>query len=407
MFKLKAFTVSEINRYIKRILGSDPIINNAIVEGEISNVTLHSSGHAYFTLKDSESKLSCVMFKTQLMQVNNHLKNGDKVQAKGQISVFERDGKYQLYVTDVKLIGIGELHLRYQALKKELEGLGYFDPKHKKTLPKLPKTIALITSPTGAAIQDILSVAKRRSTYSELLIVPVQVQGEKAITDIIQAIECMNRRTDVDLILLARGGGSIEELWAFNERGVVDAIFSSKLPIITGIGHETDFTLSDFVSDLRAPTPSAAAEIAIQSKDEIAMMLNQTLQRMFVTLQRKNQLDALKLQNVSQEVLMKKALKAVANEKDQIDRHALMMQKMMQATYSDARETLLSAGDLLEAMNPLKVLRRGYGLVMKDSQIINSIHAIAAGDRVCIQLSDGRLETQVNTVVSEGEADNG
>ncbi len=407
MFKLKAFTVSEINRYIKRILGSDPIINNAIVEGEISNVTLHSSGHAYFTLKDSESKLSCVMFKTQLMQVNNHLKNGDKVQAKGQISVFERDGKYQLYVTDVKLIGIGELHLRYQALKKELEGLGYFDSKHKKPLPKLPKTIALITSPTGAAIQDILSVAKRRSTYSELLIVPVQVQGEKAITDIIQAIECMNRRTDVDLILLARGGGSIEELWAFNERGVVDAIFSSKLPIITGIGHETDFTLSDFVSDLRAPTPSAAAEIAIQSKDEIAMMLNQTLQRMFVTLQRKNQLDALKLQNVSQEVLMKKALKAVANEKDQIDRHALMMQKMMQGTYSDARETLLSAGDLLEAMNPLKVLRRGYGLVMKDSQIINSIHAIAAGDRVCIQLSDGRLETQVNTVVSEGEADNG
>lgn len=397
MLKMKAFTVTEITRYIKRLLGTDPIINQVIVEGEISNFTRHSSGHAYFTLKDEQSKLTCVMFNSYMELLNFTPKNGDRVQAKGQISVYERDGRYQLNATGLENVGLGALHIKFEALKKKLEALGWFDPSHKKSLPTLPEKIGVITSPTGAAIQDIISVANRRSNFSELMIYPVRVQGEYSKEEICKAIAYFNQ-TDVDLIIIARGGGSIEELWSFNEEVVAKAIYESKCPIITGIGHETDFTISDFVADRRAATPSAAAEIAIKSKTELNLELNKTIQRMSLVVSRRLEMEASKLQRYRPEQLSwllsnsTQRMQVSLAHQEQLFVHEVLGQ------LESSKERLKHLGTKLDSLSPFAVLSRGYSLVTKEKTLISKTSQVTVGEMLTIDLNDGQLDATVTSI---------
>ncbi len=260
---IKTLTVSQLNRYVKNTLDADFILNNASVKGEISNLKIHSSGHIYFSLKDGGSKINCVMFKSYAYKLKFVPENGMDIVVEGNVSVYEKEGSYQLYCKAMKREGIGDLYIAFEELKEKLKKEGLFDDAHKKEIPRFPKKVGVITSPTGAALRDIINVTKRRNKGIELLIYPALVQGIDASKTIIEGIKILNKVEDVDIIILARGGGSIEELWAFNNEELAYEIYSSKKPIITGVGHETDFTIVDFVSDRRAPTPSAAAEIAV------------------------------------------------------------------------------------------------------------------------------------------------
>ena len=266
--KLRALDISEANSYIKRILTNDPILYNLRVKGEISNFKVHSSGNVYLSLKDEKSKLNCIIFKSNYDKSLN-LDNGVKIIATGYISVYERDGAYQLYINEVEIEGIGNLYIEFNKLKEKLKNEGLFDSKYKKQIPKMPRSIGVVTSPTGAVIRDIINVTKRRFPKVDIKLYPVNVQGDKSAEDICSGIEFFNRMENVDTIIVGRGGGSLEELWSFNEEIVAREIFKSKIPIISAVGHETDFTICDFVSDMRAPTPSAAAEIATPDLSEI------------------------------------------------------------------------------------------------------------------------------------------
>ncbi|WP_243423618.1 exodeoxyribonuclease VII large subunit [Fusibacter tunisiensis] len=399
---MKAYTVTEINRYLKRLVMADPILNHVSVEGEISNFTRHTSGHCYFTLKDESSRISCVLFARNFAAHHKTLKNGDKVHAKGQISIYERDGKYQLYVAEIENIGLGALYAQFEALKLKLAQMGYFDEKLKKKIPEMPSNIGVITSPTGAAIQDIKSVATRRAAYSKLFIYPVRVQGEFSSHEIVKAIQYFNQKYPVDVILLARGGGSIEELWSFNEEIVAQAIFESRIPIITGIGHETDYTISDFVSDLRAPTPSAAAEVAVKSKDEIQIVINKTLQNMALNVNQRVALMRLKLDRFSEKALIKSCYSQMDSMKDQINRLGKSNQQTVKANLSLKKSNLLGMGNMLQSLSPLNTLERGYGIVQKEGglALAKNIHP---GDQLNIRLTDGILEANVLNVQLLGD----
>lgn len=401
MLKMKSFTVTEITRYIKRLLSLDPIINQVIVEGEISNYTRHSSGHAYFTLKDEQSKLACVMFSQSIEALNFQPKNGDRVHAKGQITIYERDGRYQLNAISLENIGLGALHLKFEALKTKLEQRGLFDARHKKALPLLPQKVGIITSPTGAAIQDIIAVANRRSNFSELLIYPVRVQGEFSKEEICTAIGYFNSREDIDLIILARGGGSIEELWSFNEEVVAEAIYASRIPIITGIGHETDVTISDFVADRRAATPSAAAEIAIKSKTELSLELNRTMQRLSSQVSRRIELEKSKIQRYEPEMMVNKLKNTLQrNAQSLAHQEEVFTQKVVSKLKSD-RDRLALMGAKLDSLSPFGVMRRGYSIVTKESNLVTSVEQVAVKDNLKIRLTDGQLEVVVKIVKPE------
>lgn len=395
MIKMKAFTVTEITRYLKRLLSTDPIINQVIIEGEISNFVRHSSGHAYFTLKDEQSKLTCVMFSQYLDKVPFSPKNGDRVHAKGQITIYERDGRYQLNATSMENIGLGALHMKFEALKQKLEVLGLFDKRYKKPLPSLPQKIGVITSPTGAAIQDIISVSGRRSNLSELLIYPVRVQGEFSKDEICKGIEYFNRRNDIDLIILARGGGSIEELWSFNEEAVANAIFGSRIPIITGIGHETDFTISDFVADMRAATPSAAAEIAIKSKEEMIMALNKTLQKMTLQMRRKIELESAKVSRFEPTSLANKLGVSLQRERQSLKHDSTLFVGKMNERLKSEREKLTLLGAKMDSLSPFGVMRRGYAIATKDGTLVTSVDQVSPNEVLMIRLTDGAIKANV------------
>lgn len=399
MIKMKAFSVSEINKYIKRILGTDPIVNNVLVEGEISNFTSHSSGHAYFTLKDEQSKITCVMFANDLATVNPLPKTGDKVQIKGQISVFERDGRYQLYAKQIEFVGKGALYLEFEQLKKTLAAQGYFDEANKKPIPKFPKRIAVITSPTGAALQDVISVAHRRGCMAELIVIPALVQGEQAPRTLIEGIERANAIKGVDLILLARGGGSIEELWGFNDLGVAKAIRLSKCPIISGVGHETDFTIADFVADKRAATPTAAAEIAIIAKADLLNHVNKMMQSMVVGFQKQLTVNRMKINELGVRYMKNVLDGDVQRKENTLDRMRVQMQQCLERKVSKGDADLQMAGENLSKVNPMAILLRGYSLVYKEDHLVQSIEPIEKGDALTIRTHDGQLDVTVTDKV--------
>ena len=398
--KLRALDISEVNSYIKRILTNDPILYNLRVKGEISNFKVHSSGNVYLSLKDEKSKLNCIIFKSNYDKSLN-LDNGVKIIASGYISVYERDGAYQLYINEVEIEGIGNLYIEFNKLKEKLKKEGLFDTRYKKEIPKMPRSIGVITSPTGAVIRDIINVTKRRFPKVDIKLYPVNVQGDKSASDICEGIEFFNRMENVDTIIVGRGGGSLEELWSFNEEIVAREIFKSKIPIISAVGHETDFTICDFVSDMRAPTPSAAAEIATPDLSEIYYKLNTIRNRMNRSLNNQVILDNEKLNNTFDKINNYMKNYIVRDKVIQLDQIYDKIKLRLEQKLETSKEKLSKKAALLHNLSPLATISRGYSIVEKNGQVINSIEEVNITDDINITLKDGSLECNVNKINSK------
>lgn len=371
----KMLSVSEINRYIKTLMDYDEVLSDLLINGEISNFKRHSSGHLYFSLKDDSSRISCVMFRQNALYLDFTPADGMHVKIRGKISVYEKTGAYQIYVHQMQKYGLGELYEQYQLLLKELSEQGYFDEAKKKPIPFLPKKIALITSPTSAAVRDMISVIKRRCPISQIIVCPVLVQGDSAAPDIAQMIRRVNDINLADVILLARGGGSIEELWAFNERIVAESIYKSHIPVISGVGHETDFTVADFVSDKRAPTPSVAAELAVPDINKILSSLQTYKTSMYESVLRK-------ITKYKEELFYVKEMKVFKNPNSIFENRYLEIDRLYEKINDQIfhklqilRTKTNSMAKVLESLSYENVLKRGFfavsknGVFVKDNEI--------------------------------------
>jgi len=395
--KLRALEISEVNSYVKRILVNDPILYNLKVRGEISNFKVHSSGNVYLSLKDENSKINCVIFKNNFdksLQINN----GTKVVAKGYISVYEKDGSYQMYINEIEIEGIGNLHIEFNKLKEKLSKEGLFEAKYKKSIPKMPKAIGVVTSPTGAVIRDIINVIKRRFPKIHIKLYPVNVQGEQSKYDICEGIQFFNIQNNVDTIIVGRGGGSIEELWSFNEEIVAREVFNSKIPIISAVGHETDFTICDFVADMRAPTPSAAAEIATPSLDDIIFKLDNIKNRMGKSLNNQVNVDGYRLDSIINRINNHMDSYVIKDKIIQIDKIYDKISFDVENKVSIEKEKLIKTGTILHNLSPLATINRGYSIVQKDGQIVNSIKEVKFKDSIDIVLKDGNIECSVEKI---------
>lgn len=389
-------TVSQLNRYVKSIIEQDFNLQTVFVQGEISNFTNHyKTGHYYMTIKDEFSSVKAVMFKTANMRLKFMPENSMSVIIRGRVSVFERDGQYQLYIDDMQPDGTGALSLAFEQLKNRLAAEGLFDAERKKAIPAYPQRVGVVTSPTGAAIRDIINVISRRFPLAELILCPVSVQGENAAPQIKAAIELFNKKKAADVLIVGRGGGSVEELWAFNEEIVARAVAASEIPVISAVGHETDFTICDFVADLRAPTPSAAAELAVPDKYQQIGMLNSYFKRIHAALDDRFSYEKSKLE------LYKSALKRL-NPKNYIDSLRVRCDKASMQMDAVVRHNLAAkSGEFaslcakLDAMSPLKILSRGYSVASKDGEILTDVDGIVCGDRINVKLSGGSLDCEV------------
>lgn len=379
--RIKILTVSEATTYIQRLFKADPILGHISVQGEVSNAKLHSSGTVYFTLKDEQAKIPCVCFKQQLDEIGLIPEDGMHLVIKGAISLYEKEGRYQLYVKSMEAAGTGDLYQRFEALKKELQLLGYFETARKRPFTRQPRRIGIVTSPTGAAIQDMLSVFRRKNPTAEIIILPSPVQGNGAAEQLAAAIE-KAQTMQIDVLLLSRGGGSIEELWAFNERVLADAIFRSQIPIITGVGHETDFTIADFVSDFRAPTPTAAADAVCTSRQELREILDQAYDTLVFQMQnkldmRRHQLEAFKLSNQLE------ALSTNIRHKNELLTYTWNHLKMaIDQRFSRSRNQLELAGTALSGSSPLLPLKKGYALVYAKTGVLAPDAILTPGEEI-------------------------
>ncbi|QUH20698.1 exodeoxyribonuclease VII large subunit [Alkaliphilus sp. B6464] len=403
--QIKALSISEVNQYIKRILVSDPILGHIHVKGEVSNYKFHSSGHMYFTLKDQNSRINCVMFKSNCEKLKFLPNEGMSLICKGYVSIYERDGQYQLYVTDMEPLGLGSLHLAYQQLKDRLDKEGIFDIKYKKQLPYIPRKIAIITSPTGAAIRDIISVIFRRFPKVELYVFPVLVQGEAASTSIANAIDLCNRFSDIDIAIIGRGGGSMEELWAFNEEKVARAIFNSHVPIVSAVGHETDFTIADFVADLRAPTPSAAAELVVPDILNIKDYMNSAKKRLLYFMNIKIKELEQRLYLIENNYFFKYPLNQIYDKQQYIDELLQRLNKYLRTKIEFNERHLMYLGERLNGLSPLSVFSRGYSIVRDEkNQIIKSVDQVRMDRILSIDLIDGEISCRVIKCIKEEKA---
>lgn len=398
--KLRALDISEANSYIKRILTNDPILYNLRVKGEISNFKVHSSGNVYLSLKDEKSKLNCIIFRSNYDKSLN-LDNGVKIIASGYISVYERDGAYQLYINEVEIEGIGNLYIEFNKLKEKLKKEGLFDTKYKKQIPKMPRSIGIVTSPTGAVIKDIINVTKRRFPKVDIKLYPVNVQGERSAVDICEGIEFFNKMENVDTIIVGRGGGSLEELWSFNEEIVAREVFKSKIPIISAVGHETDFTICDFVSDMRAPTPSAAAEIATPDLSQIYYRLDNIRNRMNRSLNNQVILGNEKLVNTLDKINNYMKNYIIRDKVIQIDQIYDKINFKLEQNLETSKEKLSKKAAILHNLSPLATISRGYSIVEKNNKVINSIEEVDINEDINIILKDGSLECNINKINSK------
>ena len=398
--KLRALEISEVNSYIKRILTNDAILYNLKVKGEISNFKVHSSGNVYLSLKDEKSKINCVIFKNNYNK-DLHLDNGSKVIANGYISLYERDGSYQLYINDIEIEGLGNLYIEFNKLKEQLSEEGLFDIKYKKSIPSMPKSIGVITSETGAVIRDIINVIKRRYPKVNIKLYPVNVQGSQSKYDICEGIKFFNNKNNVDIIIVGRGGGSIEELWSFNEEIVVREVFNSKIPIISAVGHETDFTICDFVADMRAPTPSAAAEIATPNLVDLEYKLDNIKDRLNRSVINQVNLDKNRIDYVFEKIGNYLKLYTIKDKITQIDKIYDKINFEIENTISIESERLKNTGIILHNLSPLATLDRGYSIVHKEGEIINSIKQIKLKEELDIKLRDGNIKCNVESIEDE------
>ena len=394
--KPRVLSVSQINFYIKSIIENDGSLQFVLVTGEISNLTVHQrSGHIYLSLKDSNSVISAVMFAGNARRLKFRLENGMKVICRGRISVYEPSGRYQLYIEDMQPDGVGALTLAFEQLKKSLAQKGLFDNAHKKPLPKFPKTIGVITSPTGAAVQDITNIIRRRFPSADIVLAPVLVQGESAPEQLVRAVNKFSASKIADVIIIGRGGGSAEDLWAFNDEQLAYAVYNCETPIISGVGHETDFTICDFVADVRASTPSAAAELAVPDRQELMSYYFKQKQYISAMLDRKIKTAQLRLENQQRRMSASSPkLKAEQLEK-QLSAKSEKLKRFMNIYISDKENKLIAAKGKLDGLNPLNVLNRGYAIAEKDEKIITSSKQLKDGDDFTVILSDGKINAKV------------
>lgn len=394
--KPRVLSVSQINFYIKSIIENDGSLQFVLVTGEISNLTVHQrSGHIYLSLKDSNSVISAVMFAGNARRLRFRLENGMKVICRGRISVYEPSGRYQLYIEDMQPDGVGALTLAFEQLKKSLAQKGLFDNAHKKPLPKFPKTIGVITSPTGAAVQDITNIIRRRFPSADIVLAPVLVQGESAPEQLVRAVNKFSASKIADVVIIGRGGGSAEDLWAFNDEQLAYAVYNCETPIISGVGHETDFTICDFVADVRASTPSAAAELAVPDRQELMSYYFKQKQYISAMLDRKIKTAQLRLENQQRRMSASSPkLKAEQLEK-QLSAKSEKLTRFMNIYISNKENKLIAAKGKLDGLNPLNVLNRGYAIAEKDEKIITSSKQLKNGDDFTVILSDGKINAKV------------
>lgn len=389
-------SVSELNKYIKDKFEDDEYFTNVLVEGEISNLKNHYTGHIYFTLKDEKSLIKSIMFKTYTAHLDFVPQDGMKVMILGSVSVFERDGTYQLYAKAIKQLGkMGDLRAEYEELKAKLEKEGLFDQNYKKAIPMMPETIGVLTSNTGAVIRDIINVSTRRNPNVHIRLLPVPVQGSGAAQKIAKGIEFMNKHKLADVIIVARGGGSLEDLWPFNEEIVARAIYNSKLPVISAVGHETDFTISDFVADLRAPTPSAAAELAVPDVAELKMKIKNYQRRYEQALIRKLQLIKLRYEKCMTRKAFTGILQKVNEQYMVIDMKVKSMQHSVKSKLQNDKSITQNLILKLDSLSPLKTLARGYGIILKDGIVIKSKNMLRKEDEISIRMQDGETKAKI------------
>ncbi|WP_335870642.1 exodeoxyribonuclease VII large subunit [Bacillus sp. 2205SS5-2] len=437
-------SVQSLTKYIKRKFDADPHLTDVYVRGELSNFKEHSSGHMYFTLKDEKARLLAVMFSAHNRQLKFKPESGMKVLLQGEVSVYESGGQYQIYVKKMRPDGIGELFLAYEQLKKSLEQEGLFEPSRKKALPRFPEVIGVITSPTGAAVRDIITTIERRYPVAKVLIIPATVQGDQAAPSIVRGIERANALDKIDVLIVGRGGGSIEELWAFNEEIVARAIAESQIPIISAVGHETDFTIVDFISDMRAPTPTGAAEIAVPHIKELEERINQSRRRLSRSLNEKVKESKVRLKNIEQSYVFRNPNSLYAQKIEKLDRlneklkgeyllkvknlkdNLIYIQKRLERQHPNTQLQSKSLNferisnrlhhsmkvqwrshtkdfeklvGTLDALSPLKILERGYSVVYsEEEQIVKSKQQVTIGESVTLELSDGTLKCEVKEV---------
>jgi exodeoxyribonuclease VII large subunit len=441
MQEQRYLSVNALTKYIKRKFDADPHLRDVHVRGEISNFKQHSSGHMYFTLKDEKARILAVMFSSQSRSMKFTPENGMKVIVRGEISVYEPSGQYQIYIKEMRPDGIGELFLAYEQLKQRLELEGLFAIENKKAIPLYPRTVGVITSPTGAAIRDVITTIKRRYPIANILVFPALVQGDQAASSIVKAIDKANSMNEIDVLIVGRGGGSIEELWAFNEELVARAIFSSDIPIISAVGHETDFTIADFVADLRAPTPTGAAELAVPHIDELLDRVLQRQTRLLRTMKGKFQFEKERLARVQKSYAFRYPHRLYEQKLEQVDKltemlvrgtsrlslikkgqHEILYKRLQRNHPSEALREAQKRLDLtnkemkramqqvlskkqteferilstLGALSPLKIMERGYSLAYsEENRLIKSINQVKMNERVQIQLTDGSLFCRV------------
>ncbi len=392
------YSVGQVNTYIKNMFGQDYLLNRLYVKGEVSNCKYHTSGHIYFSLKDETGAIACVMFAAQRISMKFRLTEGQRVIVLGSVKVYERDGKYQLYANEIVLDGVGLLYERFQALKNELEEMGMFAPEYKKPIPAYCKSVGVVTAPTGAAIRDILNISRRRNPYVQLILYPALVQGENAVPSIVRGIETLDQM-NLDVIIVGRGGGSMEDLWAFNEEAVARAIFHCQTPVISAVGHETDTTIADYVADLRAPTPSAAAELAVFS-------LKTVLEKQEVCKHRMNQALDTKVRFLRKELeTYKLRLKAISPSQQLLEKRTLaadlanQLENSMKNNLREKRFLLQMYIEKLSGLSPLKKLNQGYSFVAdKDGKAIISVNEVNVSDELTIHVTDGKIKAKVEDI---------
>ena len=392
----QVLSITQINEYIRGKMDSDQLLNQVAVKGEISNYKLYPSGHHYFTLKDEGAALKCVMFKGNAIRLRFRPENGMKVIAMGKISVFPRDGAYQLYCTNMAMDGVGDLYAAFEQLKKKLAAQGLFDPEHKKPIPKYPGTIGIITSSAGAAVHDMLRILRKRYPLTQVKLLPVRVQGAEAPAEIASAIRYANHYKLADLLIVGRGGGSIEDLWAFNDERVAYAIYESEIPVISAVGHEPDVTISDYVADLRAATPSNAAELAVPDQDTLGQTLDTMSGAMATALNRQLKSARQHLNVLSASPALKSPTGYLEQKQKTLEllKNRLISAQNQNINRKNAHYVALTAK--LDAMSPLKVLTRGYAMAQtEDGNMVRSVNQVELGEKITISLNDGKLSATV------------
>ncbi len=397
---MNALSVKQLNFYVKNLIEGDPRLSSVLVEGEISNLKNHyASGHIYFTLKDSDAAINCVMFRSFAARIKFVPENGQNVVIRGRVSLYEKDGNYQLYAEDMKDTGLGDIARKFEQTKAKLEAEGLFNPESKRKIPKFPKKIAVVTSPTGAAVRDIFNILSRRWNLCHVIMCPVSVQGELAVPEMLKALDKLYTLSDIDVCIIGRGGGSVEDLWAFNDEALTRKLYEAPFPVISAVGHETDFTICDFVADLRAPTPSAAAELVVPDMEEIKTHLQNRKITLKNLLKGKLENCRLRFEKASQSNALTNPIETIINSRaEEIDRLSDKMTLALKEKLNNAKRDLSKMSASLDALSPLKTLSRGFAAVSQEEMPVKSVSSIKENETLKIRFADGEAKATVTEI---------